>query len=104
MSLSSVRSETALGRVPHLVAADSAFYSTKNEDTAKVMGVKRVSTPNRSTKSPERKCEQKKRWFRNGQKWRTGCDGRISGSSGGTGSTAADTKAMPGCSVRPGSV
>ena len=78
MSLSSVRSETALGRVPHLVAADSAFYSTKNEDTAKVMGVKRVSTPNRSTKSPERKCEQKKRWFRNGQKWRTGCEGRIS--------------------------
>jgi IS5 family transposase len=32
----------------------------------------------RSTKSPERKREQKKRWFRNGQKWRTGCEGRIS--------------------------
>jgi len=42
------------------------------------MGVKRVSIPNRSTKSPERKREQKKRWFRNGQKWRTGCEGRIS--------------------------
>jgi transposase, IS5 family len=28
--------------------------------------------------SPERKREQKKRWFRNGQKWRTGCEGRIS--------------------------
>src|SRR6516164_2745531 len=53
MSLSSVRSETALGRVPHLVAADSAFYSTKNEDTAKVMGVKRVCIPSRSTKSPD---------------------------------------------------
>jgi hypothetical protein len=25
-----------------------------------------------------RRCEQKKRWFRNGQKWRTGCEGRIS--------------------------
>ena len=25
-----------------------------------------------------RKREQKKRWFRNGQKWRTGCEGRIS--------------------------
>jgi IS5 family transposase len=24
------------------------------------------------------KREQKKRWFRNGQKWRTGCEGRIS--------------------------
>jgi transposase, IS5 family len=32
----------------------------------------------RSTKSPERKREQKKRWFSNGQKWRTGCEGRIS--------------------------
>jgi hypothetical protein len=30
------------------------------------------------TKSRERKREQKKRWFRNGQKWRTGCEGRIS--------------------------
>jgi transposase, IS5 family len=28
--------------------------------------------------STERKREQKKRWFRNGQKWRTGCEGRIS--------------------------
>ena len=41
-------------------------------------GVKRVCIPNRSTKSPERRREQKKRWFRQGQKWRTGCEGRIS--------------------------
>ena len=67
-----------LGRVPHLVAADAAFYSAKNEAAAKAQGVKRVCIPNRSTKSPERKREQRKRWFRNGQKWRTGCEGRIS--------------------------
>jgi IS5 family transposase len=67
-----------LGRVPRLVAADAAFYSGKNEATAKGMGVKRVCVPNRSTKSPEKRREQKKRWFRNGQKWRTGCEGRIS--------------------------
>jgi IS5 family transposase len=42
------------------------------------MGVKRACIPNRATKSLERKREQKKRWFRNGQKWRTGCEGRIS--------------------------
>jgi IS5 family transposase len=29
-------------------------------------------------RTPERKRERKKRWFRNGQKWRTGCEGRIS--------------------------
>src|SRR5215510_5470006 len=45
---------------------------------AKARGVKRVCVPNRSTKSAERKREQKKRWFRNGQRWRTGCEGRIS--------------------------
>jgi IS5 family transposase len=70
--------QALLGRTPRLVAADAAFYSNKNETAAKAKGVKRVCIPNRSTKSPERKREQKKRWFRNGQKWRTGCEGRIS--------------------------
>jgi transposase, IS5 family len=70
--------QATLGRAPHLVAADAAFYSGKNESTAKAKGVKRVCIPNRSTKSAERRREQKKRWFRNGQKWRTGCEGRIS--------------------------
>jgi IS5 family transposase len=70
--------QTTLGRAPHLVAADAGFYSGKNEAAAKAKGVKRVCIPNRSTKSVERRREQKKRWFRNGQKWRTGCEGRIS--------------------------
>jgi transposase, IS5 family len=67
-----------LGRTPYLVAADAAFYSARNEAAAKAKGVKRVCIPNRSTKSAERRREQRKRWFRNGQKWRTGCEGRIS--------------------------
>ncbi|HET8543829.1 MAG TPA: ISNCY family transposase [Pseudolabrys sp.] len=70
--------QAKLGRVPRLVAADAAFYSGRNEAAAKAMGVTRVCIPNRSTKSLERKREQKKRWFRNGQKWRTGSEGRIS--------------------------
>jgi IS5 family transposase len=70
--------QARLGRTPRLVAADAAFYSIKNEAAAKAKGVKRVCIPNRNSKSPERKREQKKRWFRNGQKWRTGCEGRIS--------------------------
>ena len=62
-----------------MVAADAAFYSNKkNEAVAKAKGVKRVCIPNRATKSIERRREQKKRWFRNGQKWRTGSEGRIS--------------------------
>src|ERR1700680_3506932 len=62
-----------------LVAADAGFYSANNEAAAKAKGVKRVCISSRSTKSIERKREQKKRWFRNGQKWRTGCEGRITG-------------------------
>jgi IS5 family transposase len=67
-----------LGRTPRLVAADAGFYSAANEIAAHAAGVKRVCIPNRSSKSPVRKREQKKRWFRRGQRWRTGCEGRIS--------------------------
>jgi IS5 family transposase len=70
--------EQRLGQTPRLVATDAGFHSAKNEAAAQEKGVERVCIPNRSTKSAERKREQKKRWFRNGQKWRTGCEGRIS--------------------------
>ena len=66
------------GRTPDLAAGDAGFYSAKNVAVAKQMGVKRVSVPSRSTKSAALKLEQKKRWFKKGQKWRTGCEGRIS--------------------------
>jgi IS5 family transposase len=70
--------EEQLGRTPRVVAGDAAFYSSANEKEAHEKGVKRVCVPNRNTKSAERKREQKKPWFRSGQKWRTGCEGRIS--------------------------
>ena len=67
-----------LGRTPHLVAADAGFYSQANEKALEEQGVKRISVPNRSTKSEARRKLQKQRWFKNGQRWRTGCEGRIS--------------------------
>jgi IS5 family transposase len=67
-----------LSCTPRLVAGDAAFYSSQNEAAAHEKGVKRVCIPNRNTKSAGRKREQKKRWFKKGQKWRTGCEGRIS--------------------------
>jgi IS5 family transposase len=70
--------EQQLGQTPRLVATDAGFHSAKNQAAAQEKGVERVCIPNRSTKSAETKREQKKRWFRNGQKWRTGCEGRIS--------------------------
>src|SRR5260370_29231463 len=50
-----------LGRPPHLVAADAAFYSAKNYAAAKAHGVKRVCITNRSSKGPHRKREERKR-------------------------------------------
>jgi transposase, IS5 family len=61
-----------LGWVPRLVAADAAFYSARNEAVAKAKGVKRFCVPNRSTKSLTQTRAE------NGQKWRTGCEGRVS--------------------------
>jgi transposase, IS5 family len=67
-----------LGRAPRMVAADAGFYSRENEQAVQQMGVAYVSIPNRSTRSEERRKLQGRRWFKNAQKWRTGCEGRIS--------------------------
>ena len=67
-----------LGRIPRLVAGDAGFYSAQNETKAHQAGVEQVVIPNHSTKSAARKRHQRKRWFRKGQKWRTGSEGRIS--------------------------
>ena len=67
-----------LGKTPEMVAADAGFYSAANEKMLEEMGVKHVSVPSRNTRSEQRRRMQKSRWFRRGQKWRTGCEGRIS--------------------------
>ena len=61
-----------------MVAADAGFYSQANEKELEEMGVKNVSVPNRNTRSEQRRAHQKKRSFKEGQRWRTGCEGRIS--------------------------
>jgi transposase, IS5 family len=91
--------EEQLGRVPRLVAGDAAFYSPGNEKTAHEKGVKRVCVPNRNTKSAERKREQKKRWFREGQKWRPGLEGRISVVKRRHGLNRSGTRAIAACNA-----
>ncbi len=66
------------GRVPDLVAADAGFYSGDNIVKATEAGVKRVSVPNKKTGSRATWKKQKERWFKKGQRWRVGCEGRIS--------------------------
>jgi transposase, IS5 family len=67
-----------LGRVPNMVTADAGYYSQALENAVLAKGVKWVAVPNRSTRSVERKKKEHSRWFRNAQRWRTGCEGRIS--------------------------
>src|ERR1017187_8713644 len=55
------RHEKLTGRTPDLVAADNGFFSAKNEAAAHEKGVKRVSIPNRSTKSEARRQLEKTR-------------------------------------------
>ena len=66
------------GRVPQLVASDAGFFSLENERQAKELGVKRVAVPNKKGRDQARRKEQKQRWFRRAQRWRVGCEGRIS--------------------------
>jgi len=77
--LSSVEAQIRkLGRVPQLVTADAGFYSQAQERAVQEKGVKWVAVPNRNTRSAERKKLEKRRWFKKAQRWRTGCEGRIS--------------------------
>jgi IS5 family transposase len=66
------------GDAPKRVTADAGFFSAANESKAEEMGVIRVAIPSHDTKSAARKQRQKQRWFKELQKWRTGCEGRIS--------------------------
>jgi IS5 family transposase len=66
------------GRAPEALAADPGFFSAANEAAAEEMGVKRVSIPSNGTPGKQRRAQQKMRWFKKLQKWRTGCEGRIS--------------------------
>jgi IS5 family transposase len=66
------------GRAPDLAAADRGFASARNEDAAVARGVRRVVLPRPGGKSPARCAHERQRWFRRGQRWRVGCEGRIS--------------------------
>ena len=70
--------ERVLGRVPRLATADAGYYSQAQEQAVEQKGVKWVAVPNRNTKSTERKKKEHSRWFKQAQRWRTGCEGRIS--------------------------
>jgi IS5 family transposase len=72
------RHQTIFGRPPDLAVADRGFSSASNEQAARDRGVRRVVLPWRGPKSPARRAYERQRWFRRGQCWRVGSEGRIS--------------------------
>ena len=72
------RHRTIFGRAPDLAAGDRGFSSATNEQAAINRGVRRVILPRRGSKSPARRAYERQRWFRRGQRWRVGSEGRIS--------------------------
>ena len=65
-------------RPPALAAGDRGFASAANEEAALARGVRRVILPRPGRKTPARRAHERQRWFRRGQRWRVGCEGRIS--------------------------
>jgi IS5 family transposase len=72
------RHQQIFGRAPDLATGDKGFSSAANERAAADRGVRRVVLPARGRKSAARRTHERQRWFRRGQRWRTGCEGRIS--------------------------
>jgi IS5 family transposase len=72
------RHQAIFGRTPDLAAGDRGFSSAANEQAATIRGVRRVVLPRRGPKSPARRAYERQRWFRRGQRWRVGSEGRIS--------------------------
>ena len=72
------RHHAMFGRAPELAAGDRGFSSARNERVAIERGVRRVVLPRQGQKSPARRAYERQRWFRRGQRWRVGCEGRIS--------------------------
>lgn len=67
-----------LGQIPKMVAADAGFYSPDNRRQAQEKGVEKLAVPNKRTRNRAVWKHQRQRWFKRAQRWRVGCEGRIS--------------------------
>ena len=64
---------------PRLLAGDRGTYSAAGETYAAEQGIAQVVLPKPGAKSTARRAHEQQRWFRRGQRWRAGIEGRISG-------------------------
>jgi IS5 family transposase len=66
------------GHAPDVLAGDRGVFSSANEKLARRLGVKKIVLPQRGHRSAQRKTHEKQRWFKQGQRFRNGIEGRIS--------------------------
>jgi IS5 family transposase len=66
------RHRQIFARAPDLATGDKEFSSAANQRTAQDRGVRRVVLPARGRKTQARQTHERQRWFRRGQRWRSG--------------------------------
>jgi len=66
------------GHAPHILAGDRGLFSPDHESLARSLGVEHIAIPQTGRRSPERTAYEKQDWFKKGQRFRNGIEGRIS--------------------------
>jgi IS5 family transposase len=66
------------GEPPREIATDRGFSSRDNEEKLEQAGVQRISMPRKGKPDKERKQYQKQYWFKRLQRFRAGCEAKIS--------------------------
>jgi IS5 family transposase len=66
------------GHAPHLLAVDRGAFSPENEALARQMRIKHIVLPKPGYRDGRRKRREKQTWFKQGQRFRNGIEGRIS--------------------------
>ena len=63
---------------PHVLAGDRAFFSPTNKRRARQAGVKQFAIPQTGRLTTRQRQHEKQPWFKQGQRFRNGIEGRIS--------------------------
>lgn len=63
---------------PRLLAGDRGLFSPENEKLARRLGVEQICLPQPGSKTEERRKQEQQAWFKKGQRFRNGIEGRIS--------------------------
>lgn len=66
------------GHAPRVLAGDRGVFSPANERLAQQLGVAQIALPQTGQRSAARTAHEKQRWFKKGQRFRNGIEGRIS--------------------------